>query len=129
VTARAESAEEARRLIEPVIEELIRRVGTYHYGYDEDTLETVVASKLMERRFTLATAESCTGGLVAHRMTNVPGSSAYFTKGWIAYANEAKVSELGVDAGLIEKYGAVSEEVVRAMAAGALARSGASLAV
>lgn len=129
VTARAHSADEARRMIEPVVDELFRRVGKYHYGYDDDTLESVVAGMLTERGMTLATAESCTGGLVAHRMTNIPGSSAYFNKGWITYSNDAKARELGVDPKLIEEHGAVSEQVARAMAVGALERASASVAV
>jgi len=129
VTARAESAEAARRMMEPVVEEIVRRVGAYIYGYDDDSLESVTGRKLAERGMTLAVAESCTGGLVAHRITNVPGSSAYFTRGWVVYSNEAKVSELGIDPKLIEAHGAVSEEVAKAMALGALERSGASVAV
>lgn len=84
---------------------------------------------LQRRALTLATAESCTGGLVAAALTSVPGSSATLLCGFVTYANEAKTAMLGVDAGLIAAQGAVSEAVARAMAEGALARSGADLAV
>ena len=78
---------------------------------------------------TVATAESCTGGLIANRLTNVPGSSEAFTHGWVTYANEAKIGQLHVPAETIETYGAVSEETARAMAEGALAESGSDLAI
>jgi PncC family amidohydrolase len=83
----------------------------------------------LERRLTLATAESCTGGLVAKLITDVPGSSGYFRGGIVAYANETKERLLGVPADLLAAHGAVSAQVARAMAQGATARTGASLAV
>jgi nicotinamide-nucleotide amidase len=86
------------------------------------------AGKLLIRRgLTLATAESCTGGLIAHRITNVPGSSGYFDRGFIVYTNTAKVELLGVKASLIERRGAVSREVAQAMAEGARTASGAGV--
>ena len=99
------------------------------YGEGDDTLERVVIRLATERGRSLATAESCTGGLVAHRLTNVPGSSAVFLGGAVTYANEEKVRQLGVPPELIARHGAVSAEVASAMAAGIVARSGASLAV
>jgi len=129
VTAKARSKEEAEALIGPVEAEIRARVGEYLYGFDGENLETVVGRLLAEASMTLAVAESCTGGLVAHRITNVPGSSAYFRQGWVVYSNEAKVKELGVDPGLLEAHGAVSEPVARAMALGAKERSGAEIAV
>jgi nicotinamide-nucleotide amidase len=78
---------------------------------------------------TIATAESCTGGLLAGLLTEIPGSSDVFERGWVTYSNEAKVAEIGVPAALIARRGAVSAEVAAAMAAGALARSGASVAL
>ncbi|MCH8251593.1 MAG: CinA family nicotinamide mononucleotide deamidase-related protein [Planctomycetes bacterium] len=88
------------------------------FGEGEDTLEGVVGRMLSARCERIATAESCTGGLLAKRLTDVPGSSAYFSRGVVAYANEAKVDLLGVSPGLIEQHGAVSEAVGRAMAEG-----------
>ncbi len=82
---------------------------------------------LTEKRLTLATAESCTGGLIGHRLTNVPGASAVFTHGFITYANAAKVSLLGVSPVDLETHGAVSETVACQMAAGALRVSQAAL--
>ncbi len=84
---------------------------------------------LEARRMTLATAESCTGGLIAAALTAVPGSSAVVTRGYVTYSNEAKQEMLGVPAGLIGTVGAVSEEVAQAMAEGALRASGAGLAL
>lgn len=84
---------------------------------------------LRDRGWILATAESCTGGLIAAAITEVPGSSAVFDRGFVTYSNAAKVQMLGVPMGLIEAHGAVSEEVARAMAKGALQHSGAQIAV
>jgi len=93
------------------------------------TLEAVVGGLLVERGLTLATAESCTGGLLAERLTRVPGSSAYFLGGVVAYSNDSKVRDLAVDAGLVARDGAVSESVALALASGARARFGADLGV
>lgn len=129
ITARAESEEAAAALIAPLQQEILRRVGEYLYGEDDDSLESVVGRLLQAKGMRLATAESCTGGLIAHRITNVPGSSAYFGQGWIVYSNEAKTRELGVNPKTLERFGAVSEEVAQEMAQGALQRSGADIAV
>jgi nicotinamide-nucleotide amidase len=88
-----------------------------------------LASLLKARRQLLATAESCTGGLIAAHCTELAGSSAWFDRGFVTYSNEAKTEQLGVSAQLIARHGAVSEEVVRAMASGALAHSRADIAV
>ena len=88
----------------------------------DDDLETVVGRLLLERGESVATAESCTGGLVAQRITGVAGSSAWFLGGVVAYANEAKTEHLGVSRDLLARHGAVSAEVARAMARGALER-------
>jgi len=89
----------------------------------------VVVHSLIERKLKLALAESCTGGLIAHRVTNVPGSSNAFLAGIAAYSNAAKTDLLGVPEELIRKHGAVSPEVAEAMAEGAAARTGADIAV
>ncbi len=91
---------------------------------DDENLEDVVVRMLTARNETVATAESCTGGYLAHRLTNVPGASAVFLAGFVTYANEVKAAALGVDPALIEKHGAVSETVCRQMAEGALRRAG-----
>jgi nicotinamide-nucleotide amidase len=96
---------------------------------DGSSLEAAVVRLLREKSLTLATAESCTGGLIASRLTNVPGASEVFSQGWVTYANEAKASQIGVPMEMIATHGAVSEEVSRAMAEGALRESGADHAV
>jgi nicotinamide-nucleotide amidase len=99
------------------------------YGLADTPLEQVVVELAARSRRTVATAESCTGGLVANRLTNVPGSSAVFKFGWVTYSNEAKAQELGVAEALLREHGAVSEPVAKAMAEGALKKSGADMAV
>ena len=99
------------------------------YTAGNEKLEEVVVRLLTDSKQRVTTAESCTGGFVAHRITNVAGASAVFDAGYVTYANEAKVQMLGVDARLIEEHGAVSENVARAMAEGALAKSGATFAL
>jgi nicotinamide-nucleotide amidase len=104
-------------------------LGANIYGQDDDDLETVVVRLLSQRQQTLALAESCTGGNIAHRVTNVPGASAVFWGGVTSYANAAKESLLGVAVETLRLHGAVSEPVAREMAAGARARSGADFAL
>ena len=94
-----------------------------------ESMESTLVRLLRERGETLATAESCTGGAIAHRITNIPGASAVFTHGFVTYANAAKESLLGVPAEMLERHGAVSAEVARAMASGALQVSGADHAL
>ena len=96
---------------------------------DGTSLAETVIRLLREKGLKLATAESCTGGLISHRLTNVPGASEAFTHGWVTYANEAKTEQLQVPAETIATHGAVSEETARAMAEGALKMSGADLAI
>jgi nicotinamide-nucleotide amidase len=95
----------------------------------EQTLAQVVGEQLAATGKTLAVAESCTGGLVAKMLTDIPGSSQYFTCGWVTYSNEAKIRDLGVPADLLDTYGAVSEQVARAMARGARHRACADYAI
>lgn len=97
-------------------------------GLPPDGAQALLAA-LTARGWMLATAESCTGGLIAGALTEVAGSSAAFERGFVTYSNDAKVEMLGVDMGLIEAHGAVSEEVARAMALGALTHSNAQIAV
>ncbi len=127
--ARAKSAEEADARIAQVVEAIRSRLGPIVYGEGNDSMESIVGELLRESGRSLATAESCTGGLIAKRITDVPGSSAYFRGGVVAYSNEAKASLLGVPTALLEAHGAVSEPVVRAMAAGARERFGSDFAV
>ncbi|MCS7312547.1 MAG: competence/damage-inducible protein A [Acidobacteria bacterium] len=112
-----------------LLERLRQALGDDLYAEGDIPIEQVVGQRLRDRRQTLATAESCTGGLLGHRITNVPGSSEYFLRGYVAYSNEAKVDLLGVDPEAIRQYGAVSEPVVRQMAEGARRRAGTDWAV
>jgi nicotinamide-nucleotide amidase len=118
ITAKARSADNVERLIQNVEHKLRAKAGKYIYGVDEEELEQVVGRLLTERKLTIAVAESCTGGLIADRLTDVSGSSNYFERGFITYSNESKISELGVPRSLIEQHGAVSREVAEAMALG-----------
>ncbi len=104
-------------------------LGVSIFSAGDEALEAVVVKLLKHRKETLATAESCTGGLIANCITNVPGSSEVFLAGYVTYANNAKSGVLNVDPKLIEKHGAVSEPVARAMAEGALSRSASTYGV
>jgi nicotinamide-nucleotide amidase len=108
-----------KQIIEEEFSKLAAILGKYAYGYEPDTLESVLGELLLEKGATVATAESCTGGRIAHRITSVSGSSAYFKGGIVAYSNEVKANVLGVNPADIEKFGAVSSEVARQMAEGA----------
>ena len=127
--ARAGSAEEAEAKLARVCEAIRERLGPLVYGEGEQTLALVVGHLLNGHGRTLAVAESCTGGLVAQLVTDVPGASDYFLGGVVAYSNAAKHEQLGVSRELLEEHGAVSDPVVRAMAEGARERFGADLAV
>ncbi len=108
---------------------LRERIGSYIFAETETTLEAAIGQLLLAKGLTLATAESCTGGLVAHRITGVPGSSAYFRGGVVAYHNDIKMNELNVPAETLAVSGAVSAATVQAMAEGARQRLGADVAV
>ncbi|MFO0690753.1 MAG: competence/damage-inducible protein A [Myxococcota bacterium] len=127
--ARAASAAEADRRIAAVVAAIRAKLGPIVFAEGEQSMEAVVGRLLAEAGRTVATAESCTGGLVAERLTDVPGSSRYFLGSVVAYSNEAKAALLGVPPALIEREGAVSEPVVRAMAEGARARFGSDFAL
>ncbi|MGB8225369.1 MAG: competence/damage-inducible protein A [Sedimentisphaerales bacterium] len=129
IIARTKDKDKAADLAQEDIQKLRGILGKLIYGLDEQTLAEVVGQKLAEKKKTLAVAESCTGGLIAKMITDVPGSSRYFTYGWVTYSNESKVSELGVKKELIEKFGAVSSEVAQAMAVGAKQKSGSDFAI
>lgn len=129
VTAMAKTKEDAESLCEPVIEEIKKRLDAYVYGVDYNCIEEAVVEKLKEHHLKVATAESCTGGLIAKRITDVPGASEVFECGIISYANGIKHKVLGVSEDDLNKYGAVSEPVAKQMAQGALKVSGADIAV
>jgi len=119
ITATAKDKDKAHQMAEKSEKSLRNKLGELVYGTEEQTLAEVVGEKLARQKMTIAVAESCTGGTLAKLLTDIPGASRYFTHGWVTYSNTAKIGELGVPADLIEKYGAVSEQVAQAMAQGA----------
>ncbi|QDU62683.1 Putative competence-damage inducible protein [Planctomycetes bacterium Pan216] len=129
VTAKGRSREEADALALKDIHFIHQQLGDIVFGAEEDELQTTVARLLSQRNKTLATAESCTGGLVGHLLTEVSGISAHYLGGVVSYSNAAKTELLGVPAELIERHGAVSPEVAQAMATGCRARFGSDLSV
>ncbi|NLT95906.1 MAG: competence/damage-inducible protein A [Clostridia bacterium] len=118
LSAKVSSQEEFNEIITPVKEEILKRLREYYFASDDTRIEEIVGSLLNKKRWTLATAESCTGGLIAQRITDIPGSSRYFLGGIIAYDNAVKKNILGVPEEILEKYGAVSQETALAMAQG-----------
>ncbi len=129
ITAKADNKTSAWAMIEPVEVELRNLLGDVIYGADVPNLETAVLNLLKEHNLTLGTAESCTGGLIAKRLTDIPGSSAVFKGGIVSYCNEIKSSLLGVPEAVLHEYGAVSEPVAKAMAVGARKALNCDLAV
>ncbi|MCL2567873.1 MAG: competence/damage-inducible protein A [Oscillospiraceae bacterium] len=129
LTAKAENREEAERLMAPVLRQVQETLGEVIYGIDIDSLEACVLKRLLDHQKTIATAESCTGGLLSKRLTDLPGASAAFLGGVVAYANEVKTDLLGVEAHLIAANGAVSDPVARAMAEGVRTRLGADFGI
>jgi len=124
LVARGSSRQSALGELAPVEAAVRTALGLDCYGSDEDTLEAVVGRLLIERRLTVSVAESCTGGLLGHRLTSIPGSSRYFERGVIAYSNRAKEELLEVPPSLLAAHGAVSGPVAEAMAAGICRASG-----
>jgi nicotinamide-nucleotide amidase len=112
------SVQTAASLLDGLQKKIVGRLGPWVYSTAGESLEAVVGALLREKGRTLACAESCTGGLLGHRLTNVPGSSAYFLESAVVYGNRAKSSRLGIPASLLGKHGAVSAAVARAMAVG-----------
>jgi nicotinamide-nucleotide amidase len=127
--ARAASAEQAEATLDRICDAIKQRLGPLVYGEDQQTLDAVVGQMLTERGMTIAVAESCTGGLIASRITDNPGSSAYFAGGVVAYSNAAKSELLGVPTAVLEEHGAVSDPVVRAMAEGVRERFGVDIGI
>ena len=118
LTAKAESKEKADDLMAPVMKQVCDVLGDIIYGIDTESLENTVVGLLRERGMTLATAESCTGGLLSKRLTDIPGASKVYYGGVVAYSEQSKVELCGVEPDIISKYGAVSREAALAMATG-----------
>ena len=128
-TAKAASAEEAEAMLAPVVKDVTDFLGDYVYGVDVSSLEETCFRLLKEKNLTLATAESCTGGRVAERITALPGVSAVYRGGVVSYWTSVKADVLGVPQETLDAHGAVSEETARAMAEGARRVTGADIAV
>ncbi len=129
ITAEGEDQEASQRILDGLTEKIKADIGPYIYGYDEDTLSSVVAGLLKEKGLTVAVAESCTGGYLSKTITDLPGSSGYFWGGAVTYSNEAKNSLIGVNNDIISHHGAVSEETAREMAWGVKKASGSNIAI
>ncbi|MFZ5877677.1 MAG: competence/damage-inducible protein A [Nitrospirota bacterium] len=129
VRLRASKGDRAGDELDRVVAEITRRLGDAVYGYDGAAMEAVVGDLMRAKGWTLAVAESCTGGLVGHRLTEVSGSSRYFVGGWVTYANEAKTRWLGVAREPLAAHGAVSEPVAAMMAEGARRAAGSDVAL
>jgi nicotinamide-nucleotide amidase len=129
VVTRAPTEVEAKQKLKSVVDEIRRRLGPVVLGESERRLEEIVAELLLEKGMTVALAESCTGGLLANRLTDVPGSSNYLLEAVVAYSNAAKVHDLGVSLQTLEQHGAVSEPVARQMAEAVRQRAGAAIGV
>jgi nicotinamide-nucleotide amidase len=129
VTAKAETQEKALELIEPIEEEIKEILGDNVYATEDITIEDVVAKLLIERRLTISTAESCTGGMIASTLINYPGISEVLLEGAVTYSNAAKHNRLGVKNETLDKYGAVSEETAREMAIGIAKTAGTDVSI
>ena len=104
------------KLLDVLLDKIVERVGKYVYGFDSDKLEEVIANLFIKNNLTISTAESCTAGMLAARLTDVAGSSNYFKGGSVCYSNELKINDVGIKSDLIDRYGAVSEEVAGSLA-------------
>jgi len=124
ITVREEDEKAAQRKVEAMAEAIRARVGEHIYTTGDEALEEIIGRELKRRGWRIAVAESCTGGLIGARLTNVSGSSAYFDRSLVTYSNESKIELLGIPAVTIEQYGAVSDQTARAMAEGVRGRAG-----
>jgi len=129
VTARCANKEEALQILNPVVNEIKDRLGSLVYAEEGESLEQVVFNLLKEKQLVMATAESCTGGLLAGKITSLPGASEIFEQGYITYANKAKIDDLGVLEETINKFGAVSNETALEMVNGLKKKTKASVCV
>jgi nicotinamide-nucleotide amidase len=129
IASKRSTLEEAKAAVTEMIAKVKERVGEYIYSYDDEDLHQVAAKKLMERNISISSAESCTGGLFAQTLTEIPGISAVFDRALVTYSNRSKVEELGVDPDTLERYGAVSENTAIEMAKGLKKVSGSRLCI
>lgn len=129
VTASGKNKNEAKEILKPTVDKLYDIFKDYIYGEDDDTLQDVIVGRLIKNNMTISTAESCTGGLLASTMINVPSASSVFLNGVICYSNESKIYELDVCKKHLEKYGAVSEQVAIQMAEGIRKKSNTTIGI
>ena len=129
LTAQGKTKAEADELLDELADKIIKKLGIAVFATNGELMEEVVGQLLVENEKTLSVAESCTGGLIAQRLTEISGSSKFFIEGVVAYSNAAKIRTLNVDSELIEKFGAVSAEVAEAMAKGLLERADTDYAI
>lgn len=129
VTAKVKNNEQAKELINPIKAEIKKRLGIKYYAEGEDTIEQVVCRLLLDRNLKIATAESCTGGMIASRLVSCAGISEVFLEGAVTYSNDAKVRTLKVKQDTLDKFGAVSEETADEMARGIANRTGSDISV
>ena len=129
LTARCASEDEGKSMLAPVEAEIMEKIGEYVYSQEDISLPEAVVRKLLEKNMTIAAAESCTGGMFAKMITDFPGVSAILNESFVTYANAAKTKYLGVLPETLERYGAVSPETAREMAAGAARAAGADVGV
>lgn len=129
VTASGKNKNEAKEILKPTVDKLYDIFKDYIYGEDDDTLQDVIVGKLIKNNMTISTAESCTGGLLASTIINVPSASSVFLNGVICYSNESKIYELDVCKKHLKKYGAVSEQVAIQMAEGIRKKSNTTIGI
>lgn len=129
VTAKADTPAECEKMLDPVVDEILKLLGDDVYGVDVDSLEQVVGDGLRERKLTLAVAESCTGGLLSKRLTDIPGASDYYLGGVCSYSNSVKEKVLGVKKETLDTVGAVSPETAEQMAVGVANALGSDIGV
>ncbi|QZY56810.1 competence/damage-inducible protein A [Crassaminicella profunda] len=129
ITAKAENEAKAQEMIIPVINQIKNRLEEYIYSYNDEELVQVVAKKLLDEKVSVSFAESCTGGLIAAKLTSIPGISESLNRSIVTYSNEAKIEELGVKETTLKEHGAVSEETAREMVLGLKAATGSEICV
>ncbi len=129
IASKRKTREEAMKAVDEMLEKVKEKVGEYIYSCDDEELVQVVCKKLMEKGLTLSSAESCTGGMFAAAVTDIPGISAVFQRGLVTYSNQAKMDELGVKAETLEKFGAVSKETAVEMVEGLKEVSGSDVCI
>lgn len=129
ITAKAENEESALQLIKPMEKEIKKRLGDNVFATEDISIEEVVAKLLLDKKLTISTAESCTGGMIASTLINYPGISDVFLEGAVTYSNDAKHNRLGVKIETLNKYGAVSEETATEMAIGIAKTAGTNVSI